>query len=124
MLLTAGTVADCTQALALIEGIPAEYLLADKSLPRTRYGGYDTNGIVAQATEWGMQVVIPSRRNRREPREYDRHWYRLRHLVENGFCDFKSAGGGRGVATRYARKASSFLANCQIRAIAIWAKII
>ena len=124
MLLTAGTVADGTQALALIEGIPAEYLLADKSLPRTRYGGYDTNGIVAQATELGMQVVIPSRRNRREPREYDRHWYRLRHLVENGFCDFKSAGGGRGVATRYARKASSFLANCQIRAIAIWAKII
>ena len=37
MLLTAGTVADGAQALALIEGIPAEYLLADKSLPRTRY---------------------------------------------------------------------------------------
>ena len=86
MLLTAGTVADGTQALALIEGIPAEYLLADKSLPRTRYGGYDTNRIVAQATELGMQVVIPSRRNRREQREYDRHLYQLRHLVENGFA--------------------------------------
>ena len=113
MLLTAGTVADCTQALALIAGIPAEYLLADK--------GYDTNRIVAQATEWGMQVVIPSKSNRREAREYDRHLYQLRHLVENGFCDFKQ---WRGVATRYAKKAASFLANCQIRAIAIWAKII
>ena len=102
----------------------AEYLLADKSLPRTRYGGYDTNDIVAQATEWGMQVVIPSKSNRREQREYDRHWYKLRHLVENEFCDFESAGGGRGVATRYAKKAASFLANCQIRAIALWTKVI
>ena len=113
MLLTAGTVADCTQALPLIEDIPAEYLLADK--------GYDTNSIVAQATEWGMQVVIPSKRNRREQREYDRHLYQLRHLVENGFCDFKQ---WRGVATRYAKKAASFLANCQIRAIVLWTKVI
>ena len=113
MLLTAGTVADCTPALALIDGLPAEYLLADK--------GYDTNSIVAQARELGMQVVIPSKSNRREARDYDRHWYQLRHLVENEFCDFKQ---WRGVATRYAKKAASFLANCQIRAIAIWTKII
>ena len=32
---TAGTVADCSQALPLIEGIKAEHLLADKA--------YDTN---------------------------------------------------------------------------------
>ena len=36
---TAGTVADCSQALPLIEGIKAEHLLADKA--------YDTNEIVA-----------------------------------------------------------------------------
>ena len=35
LLITAGTVADCTQAAALIDGIVAEYLLADR--------GYDTN---------------------------------------------------------------------------------
>ena len=51
-----------------------------------------------------MQVVIPSKSNRREAREYDRHLYQLRHLVENGFCDFKQ---WRGVATRYAKKATS-----------------
>ena len=113
MLLTAGTVADCTQALALIEDIPAEHLLADQ--------GYDTNHVVAQATELGMPVVIPSQSNRREAREYDRHLYQVWRLVENGFCDCKQ---WRGVATRYARKAASFLANCQIRAIALWTKVI
>ena len=39
---TAGTVADCSQALPLIEGIKAEHLLADKA--------YDTNEIVAGAS--------------------------------------------------------------------------
>ena len=113
MILTAGTVADCTQAMPLIEGIAAEHLLADK--------GYDTNGIVALASEWGMNVVIPSRSNRREQRAYDRDLYQARHLVENGFCSFKQ---WRGVATRYAKQAASFLANCKIRAIALWTKII
>ncbi len=113
MLVTAGTVADSSEALALIEGIEAEHLLADK--------GYDSNAIVEGALERGMNPVIPPRRNRREQRGYDRYLYRLRHLVENGFCEFK---GWRGIATRYAKKVSSYLANCQIRAILIWAKII
>lgn len=113
MILTAGTTADCTQGLALIEGIAAEHLLADK--------GYDTNQIVALASKSGMNVVIPPRGNRREQREYDRDLYQARHLVENGFCNFKQ---WRGVATRYAKQAASFLANCQIRAIALWTKII
>lgn len=113
MILTAGTVADCSQGLALIEGIGAEHLVADK--------GYDTNQLVAGASERGMPVVIPSRSNRREPRAYDRHLYQVRHLVENGFCQFKQ---WRGVATRDAKQAASFLAHCQIRAIALWAKVI
>ena len=113
MILTAGTVADCTQALPLIEGIAAGHLLADK--------GYDTNGIVAMASDCGMNVVIPPWSNRREQRQYDRHLYQARHLAENGFCNFKQ---WRGVATRYAKQAASFLANCQIRAIALWTKII
>ena len=113
MILTAGTVADCSQGLALIEGIGAEHLVADK--------GYDTNQLGAGASERGLPVVIPSRSNRREPREYDRHLYQVRHLVENGFCQFKQ---WRGVATRYAKQAASFLAHCQIRAIALWAKVI
>ena len=61
---TGGTVADCSQALPLIEGIEAECLLADKA--------YDTNEIVAGASELGMNPVIPPKSNRREKRDYDR----------------------------------------------------
>ena len=61
------------------------------------------------------------RNNRRDQREYDRDLYQGRQLVENGFCNFKQ---WRGVATRYAKKGASFLANCQIRAIALSTKII
>ena len=55
---TEGTVADCSLALPLIEGIEAECLLADKA--------YDTNEIIAAATKLGMDPVIPPKRNRRE----------------------------------------------------------
>ena len=110
---TAGTVADSSQAFALIEGIAAEHLLADK--------GYDSNDFVKAVLERGMNPVIPPRRNRKEQREYDSYLYGLRHLVENEFNELKQ---WRAVATRYAKKASSYLANCQIRAIAIWAKVI
>ena len=88
MILTEGTVADCTQAHSLIADIPAEYLLADR--------GYDTNGIVAEAEGQGMEPVIPPRSHRKEQRYYDRALYKLRHLVENSFLDFKQ---WRGVAT-------------------------
>ena len=113
MLVTAGTVSDGSQALELIEGIEAEHLLADK--------GYDSDTVVLGVLERGMNPVIPPRRNRKERREYDKYLYGLRHLVENWFWEFKQ---WRGVATRYAKRASSYLANCQNRAIAIWAKVI
>ncbi len=106
---TEGTSAGCSQALTLIEGIEAECLLADKA--------YDTNEIIAAATELGMEPVIPPKSNRKEKRDYDRALYRLRHLVENGFLDFKQ---WRGVATRYAKRTASYLAACQLRAVMIW----
>ena len=43
MVVTAETVADCTRVEALIEGIEAEYLLADR--------GYDTNKVLTAARE-------------------------------------------------------------------------
>jgi len=49
--LTGGTAADCSQALSLIEGLEAEYLLADKA--------HDTNEIIAAASNKGMEAVIP-----------------------------------------------------------------
>ena len=99
ILITEGTRADCSQAEHLIEGIDAEYLLADK--------GYDSEKIIEKAKEGGMTPVIPPRRSRQ-------------HLVENAFLKLKQ---WRGIATRYAKRSESFLAAVQIRCIAIWAKI-
>ena len=67
-----------------------------------------------------MEPVIPPRSHRREPRYYDQDLYRLRHLVENAFLNFKQ---WRAVATRYAKRAASFLAICQIRALVLWTKL-
>jgi len=113
LILTEGTTADCSQAEALIDGFPAEYLLADK--------GYDSAPVVASALARDMKPVIPSRSNRRHPRDYDRDLYQLRHLVENAFLQLKA---WRGVATRYAKRSASFLAICQIRALILWAKLL
>ena len=113
IVVTEGTTADCTQACMLIEGLTAEYLLADK--------GYDTNDIIDQAIVQGIKPVIPPKRNRLLAREYDKDLYRLRHLVENAFLHLKR---WRGIATRYAKNTASFLAAVQIRCIALWAKIL
>ena len=110
--ITAGTTADCTVAARLIEGVSAQYLLADR--------GYDTNEIVAMAQNAGMEAVIPPKKNRKVQRAYDRHLYRLRHLVENAFLHLKR---WRGIATRYDKNTSSFVAAVQIRCIAIWSGI-
>ncbi len=68
-----------------------------------------------------MAVVIPPKKNRVNPRAYDKALYRLRHLVENVFLHLKR---WRGIATRYAKNSASFLAAVQIRCIALWAAIL
>ena len=57
---TAGTTADCTQAIALIDGIAAQFLLADR--------GYDSNGIIDKAIEIGCEIVIPPQKNHKTQR--------------------------------------------------------
>jgi transposase len=111
-IVTAGPVADCTQAGALVEGIGAESLMADK--------GYGTDAIAAMAVDAGMVPVIPPRCNRREKRRYDEYLYRLRHLVENAFAEMKR---WRGIATRHAKNTASYLAAVHIRCIIMWVKI-
>ncbi len=111
-IVTEGTTADCTQAKHLIEGIDAQYLLADR--------GYDSDEIIELATQKGMTPVIPPRKNRLIQRDYDAYLYQLRHLVENAFLHLKR---WRGIATRYAKNSKSFLAAIHIRCIALWANI-
>jgi transposase len=111
IIITQGTTADCTQAGKLIEGIDAESLLADK--------GYDTDEVINQAISNKMKFVIPPKRNRKVQRVFDKELYKLRHLVENAFLRIKN---WRGIATRYAKNSSSFLAAVQIRCLAMCSK--
>ena len=111
-IVTQGTTADCSQAIALIEGFTAQHLLADR--------GYDSNDIITQAELQGMEPVIPPKRNRKILREYDEYLYKIRHLVENAFLHLKR---WRGIATRYAKNTTSFLAAIHIRCISLWASI-
>ena len=97
----------------MISGFDVGYLLADR--------GYDTNAIVTSATDAGIAVCIPPKRNRKVQREYDKDLYKYRHILENTFLMLK---GWRGVATRYAKKTSSFLAAVQIRAMFDWIRVL
>jgi len=97
----------------LIDGISAQFLLADR--------GYDTNEILEKAVKDGIEAVIPPKRNRLVQREYDKEIYKIRHLVENAFLHLKR---WRGVATRYAKTTASFMAAVQIRCIDLWLKVL
>lgn len=77
VIITSGTTADCTVAPELIEGIDAEYLLADK--------GYNSNKIVELAWDNDTEPVISPRKGHKEERPYDKQLYKYRHLVENTF---------------------------------------
>jgi transposase len=112
ILATEATRADCAEAANLISGLQADHLIADK--------GYDTDAIVEQAQAQGMQADIPPRKHRKVQRSFDKHLYRHRHLVENAFLHLKQ---WRGIATRYAKNLSSFLAAAQIRCWVLWLKI-
>jgi len=84
-------------------------LLADRA--------YDTNSIILCAFGTKMEVCIPSKKNRKEQREYNKDLYKWRHIIENTILMLK---GWRGIATRYAKNTSSFLAAVQIRAMFDW----
>ena len=94
-------------------GLKAQVFIADR--------GYDTDAIVERKQKEGMEVVIPPRVHRKVQRQYDKYLYKLRHLVENAFLALKQ---WRGIASRYAKRLSSYLASVQIRSLHTWLKII
>ena len=59
--LTGGQVADITQAHTLVEGVQATYALMDKA--------YDCDKLIEQLKSQGIIPVIPSKADRKEPRE-------------------------------------------------------
>jgi transposase len=107
--LTAGEVHDITQAPALVAGFTTQQVIADK--------GYDSDAFIACIAAAGAQAVIPARKTRREPRFYDQHAYRERHLIE---CFFSRLKQFRRIATRYEKLARNFLSMLNLAIAYIW----
>ena len=108
-LLTAGHCHDSPQAAALIEGFAAQVLIADK--------GYDADTLIEAVTARGIQVVIPPRSNRIQQREYDRHLYQERHLVECFINKFKHY---RRVFSRFEKLVKNYLGFLSFVSALIW----
>ncbi|BFU90344.1 MAG: hypothetical protein NTAFB01_15310 [Nitrospira sp.] len=107
--LTAGQMADLTEAAALIQGIATQSVIADK--------GYDADAFVDLIETQGAQAVIPPRRNRLTQRAYDRHLYQGRNLVERFFCRLKQF---RRIATRDEKLSQNFLSMLSLACACIW----
>jgi transposase len=108
VLLTAGQVADVTQAESLIEGTAAEVVIGDK--------GYDSDKLVKTIEASGAEAVIPPKSNRKEPRPYDINRYKDRNLAERFWALAKQY---RRVATRYEKTARNFLGFVHVASIMI-----
>ena len=69
---------------------------------------FDAGRLLDDLKERRIAAVIPPRRNRKAKREFDRHAYRWRHLIENVFSKIKEF---RGIAMRFDKTDVSFAAK-------------
>ena len=109
--LTPGHASDLAGADALLPEVVrhVQAVLADRA--------YDAQtrvlDLLAQA---GVTSVIPPKTNRRHLRPYDKYLYQARHLIENFFAKLKQY---RALATRYDKRAVSFLGASYLAASVI-----
>ena len=107
--LTGGQAHDLAGADALLAGIAAPTVIADR--------GYDAEArVLAPLRQAGRTAVIPPKRRRKVQRDYDAALYEARHLIEHFFCRLKQY---RAIATRYDKTARNFLAAVYLAATVI-----
>ena len=107
--LTGGQSHDITQAVDLVEGYQSEYVIADTA--------YDAQSFLTVIEDCGAIAVIPPRKNRREGREYDKHLYKERHLVE---CFIGKIKHYRRIFSRFEKMASRYLGFLSFVGALIW----
>lgn len=108
--LSGGQAHDLAGADALLPGMEANLLIADKA--------YDVDErVLDRLARMKKAGVIPLKANRKIKRAVDQDIYRSRHLIENFFARLKQF---RAIATRYDKTARNFLAGVQIAAATIW----
>jgi transposase len=107
--LTGGQRHDITQAPTLLQGLRCDYVIGDK--------GYDDDHLIRIIGEMGAIPVIPARKNRTQPRDYDKHLYKERHLVE---CFFNKIKWFRRIFSRFDKLDRSFASFLSFVATLIW----
>ena len=85
-------------------------MLADKA--------YDADWIRNMIWEQGAIDVIPSKSNRKIPKEFDKKLYRLGNKIDRFFCRLKSSF--RRIATRYEQTSRNFLAMIKLASVRLW----
>ena len=80
---------------------------------------FDADWLRDALSESDIAPVIPPRKNRKHPAEYDEEMDKWRHLVENFFGSLKD---NRGIATRYCKTDTSFAAFISLAATILWLK--
>jgi transposase len=109
LILTAGQRHDSPQAAHLIEGYQPQALIADK--------GYDADALLEAVTAKGIEAVIPPKKSRLAQREYDRHLYRERHLIECFINKIKHYGR---VFSRFEKLSKNYLGFLSFVSALIW----
>jgi transposase len=107
--LTGGEAHDLVGADPLIPTMQADTLIADKAFDADKR-------VIEPLAAAGKKVVLPPKANRKQPRAYDKHTYKTRHLIENFFAKLKQY---RAIATRYDKTARNFLAAVYLAASVI-----
>lgn len=108
-ILTAGQKGDAPQADALIEGLPADFVMGDAA--------YDSDRLRADIAAKGAEAVIPNTPSRARKYPLDEHLYAQRHLIE---CCFSKLKQFRRVATRFEKTARNYFAIVTLAAIVLW----
>ena len=111
LLLGPGQQNDMAPARDLIEGLPAQHVLADRA--------YDADNLFDKILDQGGEVVIPPRRHRRFQHAYDKALYKERNRVERFFSRIKHC---RRIATRYDKLAQTFMGFVVLASIMLWLK--
>ena len=103
-----GQARDLRETAALISGLSAGHLLADRA--------YDADWLRNDRLERDNIPVIPSKSNRKFPATFDRETYNWRHLIESDFGKLKE---NRGIAMRSCKTDQSLKAFISIAAAVI-----
>ena len=109
--LTPNQANDAPPCGTLLTGLqPGQWVLADKA--------YDVNWIRNMIWEQGAIDVIPSKSNRKIPKEFDKVMYRQRNKIERFFGRLKASF--RRIATRYEHTSANFLAMIKLACVRLW----